>query len=86
MSFVDDEDNYGDEDQNDLMQMIKQNKEDQFMEITSQETVTKVNNLLEEIENHKTALSNAEDALNSAEMELNGVLDEERMKLETEPV
>lgn len=86
MSFVDDEDNYGDEDQNDLMQMIKQNKEDQFMEITSQETVSKVNTLLEEIENHKTALGNAEAALNSAEMELNGVLDEERLRLENEPV
>lgn len=82
MSFVDNEDNYGDEDQNDLMQMIKENKEDQFMEIKSPEVNAKVSELLDEIEGHKTAQRNAGDALASAEMELDGILDEEYRKME----
>lgn len=76
MSYVEDEDDYGDEDQNDLMQMIKSNKEDQFMEIKSPAVNARVGELLEEIENHETAQRNAGDALASAEMELAGILDE----------
>lgn len=84
MSYCEDEDNYGDEDQNDLMQMIRANKEEPFMEITSQEANAKIHELMDEIENHKTAQRNAGDALASAEMELNEVLDTEYRKLEKE--
>lgn len=83
MSYCEDEDNYGDEDQNDLMQMIRANKEEP-MEITSQEVNTKIHELMDEIENHKTAQRNAGNALASAEMELNEVLDTEYRKLEKE--
>lgn len=83
MSYCEDEDNYGDEDQNDLMQMIRANKEEP-MEITSQEANAKIHELMDEIENHKTAQRNAGDALASAEMELNEVLDTEYRKLEKE--
>lgn len=83
MSYLEDEDNYGDEDQNDLMEMINTHKEeDQFMEIKSQEANAKIKELLEEIDNHETAKRNAGDALASAEMELNEILDEEYRKLE----
>ena len=84
MGYLEDEDNYGDEDQNDLMEMIRTNKEDQFMEIKSQEANNKIHELMEEIENHKTAQRNAGDALASAEMELDEILDEEYRKLEKE--
>lgn len=84
MSYCEDEDNYGDEDQNDLMQMIRAHKEEPFMEITSQEANVKIHELMDEIENHKTAQRNAGDALASAEMELNEILDTEYRKLEQE--
>ncbi len=84
MSYYEDEDNYGDEDQNDLMEMIRANKEEPFMEIKSQEANKKIHELLDEIDNHKTAQRNAGDALASAEMELNEILDEEYRKLEKE--
>ena len=78
------EDNYGDEDQNDLMEMIRKNKEDGVsMEIKSPEANAKISKLLDEIENHKTAQRNASDALASAELELDDVLDEEYRKIET---
>lgn len=84
MSYYEDEDNYGDEDQNDLMEMIRANKEEPDMEIKSQEANNKIHELLEEIDNHKTAQKNAGDALASAEMELNEILDTEYRKIEKE--
>lgn len=84
LGYVEDEDNYGDEDQNDLMEMIRNNKEDQFMEIKSPEVNKKIHELMEEIDNHKTAQRNAGDALASAELELSEILDEEYRKLEQE--
>lgn len=85
MGYLEDEDDYGDEDQNDLMQMIRAHKEENgLMEIKSQEANKKIHELLDEIENHKTAQRNAGDALASAEMELDEILDEEYRKLENE--
>ena len=84
LGYVEDEDNYGDEDQNDLMEMIRNNKEDQFMEIKSPEVNKKIHELMDEIDNHKTAQRNAGDALASAELELSEILDEEYRKLEQE--
>ena len=71
--FYDDENNYGDEDQNDLMEMIRTHKE----EISSMEIREKIDQLNEEIKGYKTAQRDAGDALNSAEMELDEILDEE---------
>ena len=83
MSYLEDEDNYGDEDQNDLMEMIRRNKEDICsMEITSTEANKKIHELIDEIENHETAKNIACAALASAEQELSEVLDEEYRKLE----
>ena len=52
------------------------------MEIKSQEANKKIQELLEEIDNHKTAQRNAGDALASAELELDEILDEEYRKIE----
>lgn len=71
--FYNDENNYGDEDQNDLMEMIRTHKEG----ISSMEIREKIEKLTSEIENYKTAQRDASDALDSAEMELNEILDEE---------
>lgn len=71
--FYDDENNYGDEDQNDLMEAIRTHKE----ETSSMEIREKIEKLTDEIKAYKTAQRNAGDALNSAEMELNEILDEE---------
>ena len=71
--YDDDENNYGDEDQNDLMEMIRTHKEG----ISSMEISEKINQLTKEIEDYKTAQRNAGDALSSAEMELDEILDEE---------
>ena len=64
--------NYGDEDQNDLMNMINGYKgEDEPME------TTKIQELMSEVETYKQAIQDAKDALASAEQELDETLDAE---------
>lgn len=64
--------NYGDEDQNDLMNMIDNYKgEDEIME------TNKIQKLMDEVEVYKQAIQDAKDALASAEMELDETLDAE---------
>ena len=63
---------YGDEDQNDLMQLIDDYKgEDEFME------TSKIQELLNEVATYKQAIQDAKDALASAEMELDETLEAE---------
>ena len=64
--------NYGDEDQNDLMNSIDMNKG----EVSSMET-SKIKELMNEVEIYKQAIQDAKDALASAEMELDETLDAE---------
>lgn len=71
--FYDDDENYGDEDQNDIMQMIRRHEE----ETPSMEISEKIDQLMKEIEIYKEAQDNACYALESAEMELTDILDEE---------
>ncbi len=61
---------YGDEDQNDLMNMIDEG-EDEPME------TSKIKELMNEVEIYKQAIQDAKDALASAEQELDETLDEE---------
>ena len=64
--------NYGDEDQNDLMNMIDSNKgEEETMEISN------IQKLMEEVETYKQAIQDAKDALASAEQELDETLEAE---------
>ena len=63
--------NYGDEDQNDLMEQIESYKGDE----ETMET-TKIQELMQEVEVYKQAVQDAKDALASAEMELDETLDE----------
>ena len=66
------ENNYGDEDQNDLMELINNYKgEDETMENT------KIQELMQEVETYKQAIQDAKDALASAEMELDETLEME---------
>ena len=76
------DDEYGDEDQNTLMQIINEYKEkgDYTMEKNS---VLKVNELIKEIENYEQVISDASGAMYSAESELIDVLTE--MENEKEP-
>ena len=62
---------YGDEDQNDLMDLIDNYKGDYVMENT------KIQELINEVETYKQAIQDAKDALASAEMELDETLEEE---------
>ena len=64
--------NYGDEDQNDLMELIDKHKGDE----ATMET-TKIQDLVKEVEIYKQAIQDAKDALASAEMELDETLDAE---------
>lgn len=68
-----DENSYGNEDQNDLMELIRTHKE----EASSMEIRERIDQLQNEIKAYKTAQQNAGDALSSAEMELDEILDEE---------
>ena len=62
---------YGDEDQNDLMNIIDKYKgEEEPME-------TKIQELMSEVEAYKQAIQDAKDALASAETELDETLDTE---------
>lgn len=63
--------NYGDEDQNDLMNLIDSYEGDIVMENN------KIQELMSEVEIYKQAIQDAKDALASAEMELDETLDEE---------
>ena len=66
------ENNYGDEDQNDLMELINNYKgEDETM------GNTKIQELMQEVETYKQAIQDAKDALASAEMELDETLEME---------
>lgn len=58
--------NYGDEDQNDLMHMIDNEK--------GEKNMSKIEDLLVEVETYKQAIQDAKDALASAEQELDEVL------------
>lgn len=58
---------YGDEDQNELMHMINDYKEDDCMENNIQKLMT-------EVETYRQAIQDAKDALASAEQELDEVL------------
>lgn len=60
--------NYGDEDQNDLMNLI--DKGESSME-------SNIKKLMNEVEIYKQAIQDAKDALASAEMELDEALDNE---------
>ena len=60
--------NYGDEDQNELMQMIDDYKGDNAME-------NKIEKLFSEVEIYQQAIQDARDALASAEQELDETLD-----------
>jgi len=62
--------NYGDEDQNDLMNLIDSYKGEAQMD-------NKIQQLMSEVETYKQAIQDAKDALASAEMELDETLDEE---------
>ena len=62
---------YGDEDQNTLMQLIKQYKGDYGMD---KEFVGKVTALVNEIEGYEQVISDANDAKDFAERELSEVL------------
>lgn len=64
--------NYGSEDQNDLMELIDNEKgEEKIMENN------KIQELMNEVEIYKQAVQDAKDALASAEMELDETLDME---------
>lgn len=64
--------NYGNEDQNDLMNQIDSYKgEDEAMD------TTKIQDLISEVETYKQAIQDAKDALASAEMELDETLETE---------
>ncbi len=64
--------NYGSEDQNDLMELIDNEKgEEKIMENN------KIQELMNEVEIYKQAIQDAKDALASAEMELDETLDME---------
>ena len=65
------EHNYGDEDQNDLMNLIDNYKGEDTMENN------KIQELMNEVEIYKQAIQDAKDALASAEMELDATLDKE---------
>ena len=67
--------NYGDDDQNDLMNLIDDYKgeEDDLMD-------DKIQALMKEVAIYKQAIQDAKDALASAEMELDETLDEEFRK------
>lgn len=63
--------NYGDEDQNNVMNLIDNYKgEDEPMD-------NKIQQLMDEVETYKQAIQDAKDALASAEMELDETLDAE---------
>jgi len=64
--------NYGDEDQNDLMNQIDNYKGDEEIMGTN-----KIQDLMQEVEVYKQAIQDAKDALASAEMELDETLDAE---------
>ena len=59
--------NYGDEDQNELMQTINSYKEDEPMD-------ERIQKLMTEVDTYKQAIQDAKDALASAEQELDEVL------------
>jgi len=64
--------NYGDEDQNALMNLIDNYEgEDEAME------TTKIQKLMQEVDIYTQAIQDAKDALASAEMELDETLDAE---------
>lgn len=65
------DDNYGDEDQNELMKLINDYKGEDTMENN------KIQELLNEVELYKQAIQDAKDALASAEQELDETLDAE---------
>ena len=60
--------NYGDEDQNELMHLINNYKGEKPME-------NKIQELFDEVELYKQAIQDAKDALASAEQELDETLD-----------
>jgi len=64
--------NYGDEDQNELMNLIDKYEGEYVMD-----TKTKIQQLMSEVETYKQAIQDAKDALASAEMELDETLDTE---------
>lgn len=66
-----DYEDYGDEDQNDLMELIDNYKGEVTME------TTKIQELFNEVEIYKQAIQDAKDALASAEQELDETLDAE---------
>ena len=61
---------YGDEDQNELMNLINNHKGEEPME-------TKIAELFNEVEVYKQAIQDAKDALASAEQELDETLESE---------
>ena len=63
---------YGNEEQNDLMNLIDEHKEDDDMEVN-----TKIVQLEADIDAYKQALEDARNALATAEMELNAALEAE---------
>ena len=63
---------YGNEEQNDLMNLIDEHKEDDSMEVN-----TKIMQLEADIDAYKQALEDARNALATAEMELNAALEAE---------
>lgn len=65
-----DYESYGDEDQNELMNLINNYKGEKPME-------NKIQELFEEVELYKQAIQDAKDALASAEQELDETLDAE---------
>ena len=66
-----DKENYGDEDQNELMELIDNYKGEKSME------TNKIQELFNEVELYKQAIQDAKDALASAEKELDETLDAE---------
>ena len=67
-----DDEDYGDEDQNTLMQLINQYKEGDYT--MDKCAADKVNELIKEIEEYEQVIADANGAMASAERELNGVL------------
>lgn len=65
-----DQESYGDEDQNELMNLINNYKGEKPME-------NKIQDLFNEVELYKQAIQDAKDALASAEQELDETLDAE---------